>query len=284
MHFSTLPLFHFATATHHSLTLSLSNFLTPAPYPSHFPSRGVNCGRSFIREAPMEPKDRIIVALDVSTLEAARPLIDALAPHVGLFKVGLELLTAVGAPAAVAAVRERGGRVMFDGKFCDIPNTVAGATKAAVALGADLLTVHASAGAESIRAAVREAGAAKVVGVTVLTSIGESECFEIFGDSPEGKVIDFAGTLAKCGAPAVVCSPREASLLRHLPLLRITPGIRPAWAETGDQKRVLSPGDAVRGGADMLVIGRPITKPPAAVGTPADAARRIADEIAEALA
>ncbi|HSD12800.1 MAG TPA: orotidine 5'-phosphate decarboxylase / HUMPS family protein, partial [Patescibacteria group bacterium] len=112
----------------------------------------------------MEPKDRIIVALDVPTLEAAKPLIDALAPHVGLFKVGLELLTAVGAPAAVAAVRERGGRVMFDGKFCDIPNTVAGAAKSAVALGVEMFTMHASSGKEAIRAAVVAAGGDKVIG------------------------------------------------------------------------------------------------------------------------
>lgn len=231
----------------------------------------------------MEPKDRLIVALDVSDLEAAKPLIAALAPHVSCFKVGLELLTAVGAPAAVAAVHEAGGRVMFDGKFNDIPNTVGGATKAAVGLGVDLLTVHASTGAESIRAAVRESGRAKVVGVTVLTSIGESECHEIFGETPEIKVYDFALTLVRCGAPAVVCSPREAKELRDLPLLRITPGIRPAWAETGDQKRVLSPGDAIRGGADILVVGRPITQPPPGVGAPADAARRILDEIAGAV-
>jgi orotidine-5'-phosphate decarboxylase len=232
----------------------------------------------------MQPKERLIVALDVSDIEDAKPLIALLAPHVGMFKVGLELLTAIGAPAAVAAVREAGGRVMYDGKFNDIPNTVAGAVKAAVGHGVDLITVHASTGAESIRAAVRESGSARVIGVTVLTSIGESECFEIFGDSPTNKVVEFAKVLVKCGAPAVVCSPREAGELRGLPLLRITPGIRPAWAETGDQKRVLSPGDAIRGGADILVVGRPITQPPKGIGGPLEAVKRILDEIAEATA
>jgi orotidine-5'-phosphate decarboxylase len=231
----------------------------------------------------MEPKDRIIVALDVPDLEAARPLIALLAPHVGMFKVGLELITAVGAPAAVAAVREAGGRVMFDGKFNDIPNTVAGAAKAAAALGVETFTMHATSGREAIRAAVAAAGGEKVIGVTVLTSIDEEECWETFGGGTLDVVEDLGRRLVNAGAKNVVCSPREVERLRQMPLTRITPGVRPAWAEAGDQKRFTTPAMAVRSGADMLVIGRPITKPPSAIGSPAAAARLIADEIAEAL-
>lgn len=232
----------------------------------------------------MEPKDRIIVALDVPDLAAARPLIAALSPHVGMFKVGLELITAVGAPAAVAAVREAGGRVMFDGKFNDIPNTVAGAAKAAAALGVETFTMHATSGREAILAAVAAAGGEKVIGVTVLTSIDDAECAETFGGLTLDVVEALGWKLVEAGAKNVVCSPREVRRLLQMPLTRITPGVRPAWADAGDQKRFTTPAEAVRSGADMLVIGRPITKPPAAIGGPAQAARLIADEIAEALA
>lgn len=231
----------------------------------------------------MEPKDRIIVALDVPGLEAAKPLIASLAHRVGVCKVGLELITAAGGPQAVAAVHDGGSRVMYDAKFNDIPNTMEGAARAVAAQGVKMFTVHASAGRDAVAAAVKAAGKSLVIGVTVLTSLDDESCIEIFGDKPSAKVRAFAEMLVEAGAQAVVCSPQEVASLRDLPLLRITPGVRPAWSEAGDQKRFTTPAQAVRSGADMLVIGRPITKPPAAIGSPANAAQLIADEIQEAL-
>lgn len=229
----------------------------------------------------MEPKDRLIVALDLTDLEAAKPLVMALAPHVGHFKIGLELITAVGGPAAVALVKAAGGKVMYDAKFHDIPNTMEGAAKSVARQGAEMFTVHASAGAEAIRAAVHAAPWSVVIGVTVLTSLDDERCIEIFGDRPSAKVRAFARSLVDAGAAAVVCSPQEVGSLVDLQLLRITPGVRPSWAGSDDQKRFMTPGDAIRAGADMLVVGRPILRPPSGIGSPVEAARRVLDEIAE---
>ncbi len=231
----------------------------------------------------MEAKNRIILPLDVSDTGRAKEIVAELVPHVGTFKVGLELITAIGAPAAVALVHEAGGKVMLDGKFCDIPNTVAGATRAASALSVDMLTVHASCGQESVKAAVDTCGRSKIVGVTVLTSIDNDECIEIFGDKPSVKVQQFARMLVDVGAHAVVCSPQEVESLAQLPLIRITPGVRPAWASIGDQRRTMTPYDAMLAGADYLVIGRPITQPPSHIGSPAEAARAVATEVTAAL-
>lgn len=235
----------------------------------------------------MDIQDRIIVALDVSSLEDAKPLVDQLAEYVGCFKVGLELITAVGGPKVVAFVRSFGGEVFYDGKFDDIPNTVGKASKAVVALGVKMFNVHASAGRKSIEAAVANKGEAQVLGVTVLTSIDEIECVSIFGDKPGPKVLQFTKMLVECGADGVICSPKELELLgQHeeiSSLLKTTPGVRPLWAAIGDQKRVMTPGEAVKAGADILVIGRPITEPPPEIGSPIDAVKRIQDEIAAAL-
>ena len=232
----------------------------------------------------MQAKDRIIVALDVPDLGKAKPLISSLAHRVGCCKVGLELITAAGGPQAVEAVHDGGGRVMYDGKFHDIPNTMEGAARGVAAQAVKMFTVHASAGRDAVAAAVKAAGKSLVIGVTVLTSLDDESCIEIFGDKPSAKVRQFAEMLVDAGAHAVVCSPQEVASLRDLPLLRITPGVRPAWAAVGDQKRFTTPAEAVRSGADMLVIGRPILKPPAEIGSPVEAARRIEAEIEEALA
>ncbi|HTM68176.1 MAG TPA: orotidine-5'-phosphate decarboxylase [Candidatus Binatia bacterium] len=231
----------------------------------------------------MQAKDKIIYALDVDSLDKAKARVAAISPHVGPIKIGLELITAVGGPQAVDAVHDAGGLVMYDGKFNDIPNTMAGATRPVAARGVKMFTVHASSGLASVKAAVAACGASKVIGVTVLTSIDEEECVEIFGDRPSAKVRAFAELLCEAGAHVVVCSPQEVGGLADLPLLRITPGVRPLWAAAGDQKRVMTPGEAIRAGADYLVIGRPISAPPPEVGSPAEAAGLIAREIEEAL-
>lgn len=235
----------------------------------------------------MEPKDRIIVALDVSGLDKAESLVKELAPYVGCFKVGLQLLTSVGAPKVVEFLHNLGGKVFLDGKFDDIPNTVGEAAVAASGLGVAMFNVHASAGIEAMMAAVQNKGSSQVLAVTVLTSLEENNAYLIFGAPSKAKVLQLARDAKIAGVDGIICSPQELELLgkqKELAgLLKVTPGVRPEWAAAGDQKRIMTPGDAIAAGATALVIGRPITKPPQEVGTPADAAKRIAAEIAEAL-
>lgn len=235
----------------------------------------------------MEVREKIIVALDVDSLAKAKLLVESLAPHVGCFKIGLELLTAVGAPKVIEFIHSLGGQVFYDGKFNDIPNTVSGAVKAVAGLNVKMFNVHASAGRKSLEAAVVNKGNCQVLGVTVLTSIDAEECISIFGDRPGPKVLQFAKMLAEVRADGIICSPQELELLgkqKELDcLLKITPAVRPEWATAGDQKRIMTPAEAIKAGATALVIGRPITKPPAEIGTPADAAKKITEEITRGL-
>ncbi|MEK9135034.1 MAG: orotidine-5'-phosphate decarboxylase [Patescibacteria group bacterium] len=250
----------------------------------------------------MEPKDRIILPLDVDSVQKATNLVELLAPYVGPFKVGLEFINTMLASLILPKDREEAesnlwairrlfdllsGKIFWDGKFDDIPNTVAGASIPVAKMGVRMFNVHASAGRESVVKAVANKGNALVLGVTVLTSIDSKECVFIFGQEPGTKVLRFALMLADVKADGIICSPHELSLIRTLPdldsLLTITPGVRPEWAAVGDQKRVMTPGEAIRAGADYLVIGRPITQPPSEIGGPVKAAKRIAAEIAEAL-
>ncbi|MFH1451469.1 MAG: orotidine-5'-phosphate decarboxylase [bacterium] len=235
----------------------------------------------------MEAKDRIIVALDVDNLSRARVLVEILAPHVGCFKVGLELLTAVGAPKVVETVRSLGGQVFFDGKFDDIPNTVGEAAKAVAGMNVKMFNVHASAGVEAMMAAVANKGQSLVLAVTVLTSIEENNAYLIFGGPSKAKVLQLARDARIAGCDGIICSPQELELLGKQKelngLLKITPGVRPEWAVIGDQKRVMTPAEAIKAGATALVIGRPITRPPAEIGSPVNAAMKIAEEIAAVL-
>jgi len=247
-----------------------------------------------------EAKDRIILPLDVSSVDEAKKLVDLLAPHVGAFKVGLEFIystiadllllentEAVGLLMQVRALAKALGaeHVFWDGKLCDIPNTVKGASVAISRLGVKMFNVHASAGLQSVKAAVENKGSSLVLGVTVLTSIDNEQCVSIFGNNAPGKVLQFAAGLEATGADGIICSPQELKALTEAgsKLLKVTPGVRPEWAAVGDQKRVMTPGEAIKAGADYLVIGRPITKPPAEIGGPVEAAKKIAVEIQEAL-
>jgi len=235
----------------------------------------------------METKGRIIVALDVDSLEKAKPLVESLAPYVDCFKVGLELLTAVGAPIVIDFIHTLGGRVFLDGKFDDIPNTVGKASKVVVGFGVKLFNVHASAGKKSIEAAVANRGDSGVLGVTVLTSIDEEECISIFGARPNIKVLKFSRMLFKAGANGIICSPQELQFLGTQPeldgLSKMTPGIRPLWAALNDQKRIMTPAEAIEAGATAVIIGRPITNPPEEIGSPVDAVKKITEEIASVL-
>ena len=161
-----------------------------------------------------------------------------------------------------------------------------GASVAISRMGVRMFNVHASAGKEAILQAVANKRNSLVLGVTVLTSIDGDECVSIFGEEPRDKVIEFATMLVDAEADGVICSPQELEALKVFDpgvLLRVTPGVRPKWAAIGDQKRVMTPGEAIKAGADYLVIGRPITKPPPEIGGPVEAAKKIAEEIVQAL-
>lgn len=229
----------------------------------------------------MEPHKRIILACDVSTLEELAALISELKDHVGLFKIGLQLLTSCGAPDVVRTVVHNGGRIMFDGKFSDIPNTMAGAVSALTAMdGIDFFTLHASCGRGSLLRVAETQGSIGSLAVTVLTSMTDSACAEVFGDT-SGQIVPELARLAKqCGITGLVCSPLELQSVRDLGLTLVIPGIRPTWAQTGDQARVMTPREAISDGADYLVIGRPIREAPKKYDrSRAQAAKDIAEEI-----
>jgi len=223
-----------------------------------------------------QPKDRICAAIDFPSWAAAEPFARAVAPEVGMLKVGLELFVAEG-PPVVRAAAALGRPLFLDLKLHDIPNTVEGAARSAAASGAALLTVHASGGAEMVRAAVRGAGpGVRVLAVTVLTSLDSAALATIgLAGPPEDAVVRLAKLAVGAGAGGIVCSPHEAAAVRAAvgpgPLL-VIPGVRPAGATKGDQARVATPAEAVRAGADVLVIGRPLREG----GDPAAAARAIA--------
>jgi orotidine-5'-phosphate decarboxylase len=205
----------------------------------------------------------IAVALDAPDLETAAHWAALVTPHVSTVKIGLELYLRYG-PQAVASVRGASGVDIFlDLKLHDIPATMAGAAKAVARLRPAFLTVHAAAGPAAIRAAAAVAPDTKVVAVTVLTSLGEAD-LDAMGLA--GPVSDAARRLAalavEAGARGLVCSPQEAAALRAEvgdDIVLITPGVRPAGAAYDDQARVATPEEALRAGADLLVIGRPIT-------------------------
>ncbi len=212
----------------------------------------------------------IIAALDVPAPDAALKLARDLAPVVGAFKIGSELFTSTG-PDIVRKIRETGASVFLDLKFHDIPHTVAKAVAAATRLDVQMLTIHTSGGAEMMRAAEESAQqtalqsgrtAPLVLGVTVLTSMDGNALAEIGSDSNVGRQVERVASLAvKAGLRGLVCSPLEISGLRQLlpaHLQLITPGIRTGAEKADDQKRTLSPREAVDAGANWLVIGRPI--------------------------
>ena len=230
-----------------------------------------------------KPADRVFVALDTPDMDGALSLAGSLAGVVGGIKLGKAFFTANG-PQGVRRAAAAGLPVFLDLKFHDIPNTVADAVRAALSLAPVMLTVHASGGAAMMRAAAdaaREAGANRplVLGVTVLTSLGAEDLAAtgLAGPVPD-QVMRLARLAQASGLDGVVCSAREAAALRAecgADFKLVVPGIRPAGAAAGDQKRTATPAEAMAAGADYLVIGRPVT----GAGDPAQAARTIIDEI-----
>ena len=240
--------------------------------------------------APADPldqaRDRLIVALDVPAAPAALELVRQLAPACRWFKIGMELFTAAG-PAVIAPLVARGHSIFLDLKFHDIPNTVAGAVRSAASLGARLITLHASGGPAMLTAAHAAldgvANPPELLAVTVLTSMDQAQVNSIGLDrTPAAQVELLARMGIAAGVRGFVCSPQEVATLRALSGpegVLVIPGIRPAGAGIGDQKRVATPAQALRDGASYLVVGRPITQ----AEDPAATAQSILDEMSEAL-
>lgn len=221
----------------------------------------------------MNFQGKVIVALDVPTGNEALRLVEEL-EEARIFKVGLELFTAAG-PALVEELTRRGKKVFLDLKYHDIPNTVAGAVRSATRHGVAMLTLHTSGGTEMMhragQAAAEEASKRGqprplLLGVTVLTSLQDADLEEVGISSPARvQVLRLARLARRAGLDGVVSSPQEIELIKEdlgKDFLVVTPGIRPAGAQSDDQKRILTPAEAVRRGADYLVIGRPVTASP----------------------
>jgi orotidine-5'-phosphate decarboxylase len=224
-------------------------------------------------------KDKIIVALDVATKEKALELVKKLHDQISFFKIGLQLYTAEG-PEIVRAVLSTGAKVWLDLKLYDIPNTVARAVESANNLGVHMLTIHLSGGSEMVRAATTaRTNNMLLLGVTVLTSATEQTLREIgVASNMDDQVLRLARLGVEAGIDGVVASPHEIKKLRAEFGNKIkiaVQGIRPTWAEPGDQKRFMTPREALEAGADYIGIGRPITAHP----QPSEAVRKILEEI-----
>ncbi len=231
----------------------------------------------------MHKRPGLIVALDVKDLATAAKLVEQLRPTVTLFKVGVQLFTAVG-PRAVEAVQQRGGQVFLDLKLHDIPNTVAAAAREATRMGAVMCTLHASGGRPMLQAAreavVQSGSAMRLLAVTILTSLDPHGFEEAIGSGLglQAQVIRLASLAREVGMDGIVASTHEIAPLRAAlgpSMIIVTPGVRPEWAPADDQLRVMTPREATIAGADYLVIGRPITTAP----DPAAAARLVLDEL-----
>ncbi len=224
----------------------------------------------------------VYVALDTPDRERALLLASQVRPFAGGLKIGLEFISGNG-PDGVRAIVKTGLPVFADVKFHDIPNTVVGAVRAMAGLGVSIINVHAAGGAAMLRAAVEAAATVKprprVIGVTVLTSLAAADLVAVgITGTPLEQVVRLAKLSRDCGLDGVVCSPQEIAAVRHAcgpGFLIVTPGVRPTGADHADQRRTMTPAEAARAGADILVIGRPITGAP----DPAAAARAIAEEL-----
>jgi orotidine-5'-phosphate decarboxylase len=216
---------------------------------------------------PINAKDKIVVALDVPDRDSALALVEKLSGLVGMFKIGKQLFTAAG-PSLVREIIAAGEKVFLDLKYHDIPNTVAGAAQSAATLGVSIFNIHTLGGSEMMRAAVQATQNLQtrpaVLGVTVLTSMNDASLAEVGIPYKADEMVIRLATLARdAGLNGVVASAKEIRLIREKVasenFIILTPGIRPVWSASGDQKRIATPADALRDGADFIVIGRAIT-------------------------
>lgn len=264
-------------------------------------------------------RERLIVALDVNQTHHIERLVKDLAPYVGCFKVGLEIITAVGGPSITDYVHGLGGKLFYDGKFKDIPEIVKKASKETTLFNCgdkkvEMFNVHCMGGMkmmrnamEGVEIAVQEAhdrgiGVCHrplVLGVTILTSLDFDDLCELgivrgldclsIGDKEvflQRIVVNLALKAKEAGLDGVISSPQEIVPIREKcgsDFRIITPGVRPEWYPSNDQKRVMTPAEAIKAGATALVVGRPIVQPPKEIGSPIEAAKRVLDEISSAL-
>jgi orotidine-5'-phosphate decarboxylase len=229
-----------------------------------------------------DPRQRLIVALDVSSAAAAHKIVAAVGDSASCYKVGMQLYTAEG-PRVVRDLIASGRRVFLDLKYHDIPNTVAAAVREAAGLGVSMLTIHASGGGKMMRAATEAAGstnaAVMILAVTVLTSLDDTDLDKLgIHGRVQDQVLRLSALALANGCHGVVASAREASALRsdlEGDFAIVTPGVRPVGSEPGDQARVVTPAEAISAGATHIVVGRPIT----AAADPASEARAILGQI-----
>lgn len=228
---------------------------------------------------PRTPVDRLILALDVPSVAEARAVVAATEGDIGVYKVGLELIFAGGVDFA-RELAASGKRVFLDAKLHDIDNTVAGAVRSILSVGATFLTLHAYPKTMAAAVAARGDAPLALLAVTVLTAFDDADLAEAGYRAGVAETVALRAAQAKAaGVAGIVCSPREVGALRALvgpEFLLVTPGVRPAGSAAGDQKRVATPAEAIRAGADMVVVGRPILAAPDRRA----AARAIVEEIA----
>jgi orotidine-5'-phosphate decarboxylase len=238
------------------------------------------------------PKDRLVLALDVDTQEEAIALVKELKDYVGIYKVGLQLLTRQG-PEIVKAIQEEGCKIFFDAKFHDIPNTVSKASQNAVKLGVNIFDVHVTGGSKMMKAAAETVRQTAIeldipkpllLGITILSSLDQS--FLTDEIQIDFQLDEYAMRLAKLAKrnelDGVVASVKEVAKIKQAcgkEFVVLCPGIRPAWAAKNDQSRIATPQEAIKQGADLMVVGRPIT----AAENRVEAARKILEEIESAL-
>lgn len=252
------------------------------------------------RQTIETPSDRVIVALDNMPWDEASDILADVGPHVGMGKANA-IAQIDGWRHAVQSIGAYDLQTMADPKFHDIPETVGLEVEAVTSVGARFITVHASSGQKALEYAVagrnrafdkQKSGAfyddliGGILGITVLTSHDEAECISIYGDNPERKVVEFARIALASGIDGIVCSGKELRAIRGISeldgLVTVVPGITPTWAKkAGDQKRVVTPSEAVQEGADFIVVGRAITQPPGGISR-LEAAQRIEQELKEA--
>jgi orotidine-5'-phosphate decarboxylase len=232
-----------------------------------------------MKSPALTARDRLIVALDLPTQAKALALVSVLSGSVSIYKIGLQLYTAAG-PVIVQAVAATGAKIFLDLKLHDIPTTVAKAVGAAGELGVQMLTLHLSGGSAMLKAAAEaKPPHLSLLGVTVLTSATQETLGEIGIDLQlRDQVIRLAELGKRSGVDGLVTSPREVGVLRERlgpEMMLVTPGVRPVWAAADDQKRFTTPNEAIKAGADYLVIGRPIT----AAADPRAAVERVVEEM-----
>lgn len=233
-------------------------------------------------KASLSPRDRLIVALDVASAAEAQTLVSKIGNSAAIYKIGKQLFTSEG-PGMVRDLIGSGRKVFLDLKYHDIPNTVAAAVRAAADLKVHMLTVHASGGSKMLRAAAEAAAASSakplVLAVTVLTSMADEDLAEIgIAGKAQDQVVRLAKLAHKAGVGGLVASPSELKALRQAvgqEMKIVTPGVRPAGSDKGDQARVATPAEAIANGADYIVVGRPIT----GASDPAAAAKAILAEM-----